>query len=69
MELKTLFFIAASYATVILFVALLVLINDSIVLLIKRHKQRGVKKARLEPNVIYHQPRNYQTSTLVKKAA
>ncbi len=68
MELNPLFFIAAMYAIVILFVALLVLINDAVIYLFEKYKQ-SEKKIELEPNVIYHQPRNYQRTTLVKKAA
>lgn len=69
MELNPLFFIAASYVAVVIFVALIVLINDAIVYLHESYKQREIKKARLEPNLIYHRPRNYQTTNLVKKAA
>jgi len=69
MELNPLFFIAGAYAIAILFVAVLVLINDSVEYLIEKYRQHEVKKTELEPNVIYPRPRNYQTTNLVKKAA
>lgn len=69
MEQSPLFFIAAMYILVIIFVALIVLINDAIVYMIESYQQSKIKETRLEQTVIYHSPNNYPKSELVNKAA